>query len=147
MKKLSSALLMLTAACGQHPKVGGAVQPTTFIDTKSVTKVTNKLTELCSRKGLMIDETTNNSVICSASANSIAQMLMTTKGGTEVRSRVRMTVFPVNNQIKVVANAWYESQNFYGKTDRNNAGDANSNAEVQSMLDEAKVELDGKVRR
>ena len=147
MRTALLTLLLITTACTQHPKVSGALQPATSIDTKNITKVTNKLTELCSRSGLTIDETTSNSVTCSASADAVAQFFMSSTGGTEVRTRMRMNAFIVKDQTKVVANGWYERQNFYGKTDRTPANNSDANAQMQRLLDQAKLELDGKARK
>ncbi len=138
--------LLAVCACTQHPKVNrGNMQPVTFINTKNASKVINAVLDECSSKGLMVEQTGNNSVICSGDASMAAKFLYSTRGGTDVETKMRITTIPVDGKTKVIANAWSETQNIYGQTKRHPATYANE--DLQRLLDRLKTKMDGEVRK
>ncbi len=133
------------AACTQHPKVSAsAIPPVTFIEKSTPQAVIDKVMEICSSKGLTIEDSSQNAVVCSADSHAAAQFFLGTVGGTTVISKMRVSAFKSGNQVKAVASGWYETQNIYGQMQRTPTSDSK---ELQVILDQVKREVDGGIRK
>lgn len=147
---MKKPLMMLTCAlsltaCTTNPKVAAMAQPATVIHVKSTAKVISKLSELCDRAGLRIDESNANNVTCSQESGVLAQALFGTKYGTAVRTTVRFNAFPVDHGIRVVANSSMGNQTAFGQNNTTDLGNGGvMSQQMQTILDEAKKELEGK---
>ena len=141
-----TVLLLLTTACTTHPKVAAMAQPATVIKTKDTSRVIGKLAEICDRNGLQIDSSNNNTLVCSQQSSIMAQALLGTKYGTDVRSTVRFSAFPVSNAgTRVVGYMAMGNQTALGQNKTMDMGaGGHMGSQVQSMLDRARIELEGK---
>ena len=140
-----ATLIMLTTSCAQN-KVGAITQPATVINTKNTAKVIAKLSEICDRNGLQIDNTGTHNVTCSQQSPVLAQGLLGTKYGTEVRSVVKFNAFPVgNSDTRVVGYVSMGNQTAFGQNNMMDMGPGGQmGAQVQRMLDQAKKEIEKK---
>lgn len=139
-------IVFLAAACTTHPKVAAMTQPAMVFKTKDTSSVIAKLAEICDRKGLQIDSSSNNGLVCSQQSSVMAQALLGTKYGTDVRSTVRFNAFPVSNAgTRVVGYMAMGNQTAFGQNKTTDMGTGGKmGAQVQSMLDRARLELEGK---
>lgn len=146
MKKFAALTLLsllLSGCVTTGDKVAAVTSPAVFIKSDSPQIVINKITELCDRRGLMIDESVPNGVTCSMEGSFMAQAFLGTAYGTPVRGCVRFNAFPVKGSgIKVVGNAWHETQNAFGQTQKIQTNAANTRESMQSLMNEAKAELE-----
>ncbi len=115
-----------------------------IINTKSQATVVNKMTEICDRNRLTIDETTQRSVTCSQEGNAFQQVLMKTRYGTPVQNKYKFTSFPLSGKTKVTATAWAETQNAFGQLNKIDMTKANGAQGLQAWLDTAKAEIEQK---
>lgn len=134
----------LLSACTTNPKVAAISKPAIVVAGKNADSVIAKMTEICDRNDLTIEDRSNGSLVCSKDAPLGAQLLLGTDYGTDVKSHVRFNAFPVDGGIKVVAYAWYETQNAFGQTNKVDINGGASRGQIQTMLDQAKAELGGK---
>lgn len=142
---ITVALAVILVGCTQTPKIAAIVKPATVIRTASLERVISKLAELCDRNSLRIDNTDAHSISCSQEAPMMAQVLLGTRYGTTVRSKVKFTAFKVASGVRVTGYQWLENQTAYGQnktTDLSSSPDANRT--VQVMLDEARREIEGR---
>ena len=130
--------------CTSNPKVSGTARPATIINTKNAGTVIQKLTELCDRNGMFIEESAASSVTCSKEAPIAAQVFLQTAYGTPLQSKVRFNAFPVQGGIKVATNVWYETQNAFGQVDRTDINGGRGQEMLYRILDQAKSELENK---
>ncbi len=139
-------LILLTAACTTHPKVGAVTQPATVIKTKDTNRIIGKLSEICDRHGLQIDSSSSNNLICSQQSPILAQALLGTKYGTDVRSVVRFNAFPVGAAgTRVVGYMSMGNQTVFGQSKTTDMGTGGKmGTQVQFMLDQARKELEAK---
>ena len=138
--------ILLASACTTHPKIAAVSQPAMVFKTKDTARVLGKLAEICDRNGLQIDSSSNNSLVCGQQSSIMAQALLGTKYGTDVRSTVRFSAFPVSNAgTRVVGYMAMGNQTALGQNKTMDMGTGGKmGAQVQSMLDRARVELEGK---
>lgn len=143
---LISASLLILTACTTNPKVGAMTQPATVINTKKPSQIIYKLNELCDRRSMQIESSSDTSVTCSERSSTMARMLFSTKYGTEVRTTYKFNVFPVGDGgVRVVANIAVGNQTAFGQ---NHSYDFTTGTEMsrtaQAMLDQAKNEIERK---
>lgn len=146
-KRLYAAiLLLLTSACTTHPKVDGMTQPATVIKTKDTARVIGKLAEICDRNGFQVEGSSSNNLSCSQQSPVLAQALLGTKYGTYVRSIIKFSVFPVGEGgTRAVGYMSMGNQTAFGQNNMTDLGaGGKAGAQVQRMLDQARVELEGK---
>lgn len=145
MKKIIPVFICaaLLSACTQHPKVEAMSQPSVLINTKNTKQIINKLTEICDRERLQIDNSDAHSVNCSREAPILAQAFLGTRYGTNVRSRIRFTVISLNTTTKVVGKAWFENQTAFGQTRTNEVEGGDTYSVLYRMLQQAKQEIEG----
>ncbi len=137
--------LLLTSACTAHPKVAGMSQSATVIKTKDTARVIGKLAEICDRNGFQVEASSTNNLSCSQQSPLLAQALLGTKYGTEVRSMIKFSVFPVGNDgTRAVGYMSMGNQTAFGQNNVTDLGaGGKSGAQVQRMLDQARSELEG----
>lgn len=139
---ISSVALALLAGCATEPRLEGLVHATTVIEGTTIPAVINKLTELCDRHHVQIDESTDNSVTCSQEGAVMAQVLLSTRYGSGVRERIKFTAFAIApGRIKVTPQQWFENQTAYGQVQRNNIN-VPADGPAQQILNTAKAELE-----
>lgn len=138
-------LAISLTACVSTPKVPGqgADRPTAIINTKSTAAVVQKLTELCDRNGMFIEDSGASSVTCSKDAPMAAAVFLQTAYGTPLKSRVRFNTFPVQGGIKIATNVWYETQNALGQIDRTDINGGRGQEVLHRILRQAKTEIEG----
>lgn len=134
------AAIMLSA-CTQNPKVDVISKPAIVVSGKSTERVLAKIAEICDRQDLIIDDRTSSSVVCSKDAPLGAQVLLSTRYGTDVKSRVRFNAFTIDSGVKVSANAWYDTQNAFGQTNKVDINGGPAREQIQSILNQVKSEL------
>ncbi|MEM8445423.1 hypothetical protein Q4R95_19020, partial [Morganella morganii] len=105
-------------------------------------KVRNALIFYCNEKGLMVLQADTGSVICgkqqSGGAAILSQFAIGNSYSTAPMSKVRFTVSPINDDVKVWADMWVETQMATGQVQQMSVTDNASKNVIQQRLDELK---------
>jgi hypothetical protein len=144
MRKFLLLLPIMLTACATNPGATQATPPVSVISAKKPQTVIDKAADICLRNNLIIDQTSDTTVICSREAPAMAQALFGTRYGTSVRNKIQVNAFSSEGQTKAVLREWMESQNAFGQ---NRTLEMNSPANFywgQSFLDAVKTEVEGK---
>ncbi len=127
------------AGCTPQPVVPN---PQTIVYKANATKIRNAITRVCDESQLQIEQQTDTSVLCSATADTGAQFVYGYKYGSDVMVKYQFTWFTTGDGgIKINGNPWFESQNVYGMNNRNQA--AHLKTWAQGALNTVKERLDG----
>lgn len=145
MKKLIILMPLALGACTTFPQVESMARPATVIEISNKQAVLDKIVELCDRNGLQIDNTEASSVTCSRQSSMATQVLLGTKYGTALRTRTQFNVFPISKgKIKVAPRSWAENQNAFGQINTTEMDTAVVRQYTQTILDQARTELEKK---
>lgn len=105
-------------------------------------KVKDALVNYCNSRGLIIYNADNSSVICGKELEGgsavFGQMLIGNAYSTTPVSKVRFTIAQVNNDTKVWADMWMETQMAMGQVQQMAITDNASKNTIQQRLDELK---------
>jgi len=124
MKKLLctvAAVLMLsgcaTASSGTPAVPAGPLQAE--IRGKSKEDIADKISALCYGYGFSIQESSSNAVICSRRSSTMAQLMFSTKYGSDVESKLKMNIMKIGEDtIMVQPETWLESMNGFGAVNK-----------------------------
>lgn len=147
MNKFSGFVLLvavssvLTGCVTQEP---GLVKPTTSgypeetLAGTSVEQVKARIMDVCASRGVLVQETGSNHVVCGRTMTGgdavLAQFLIGNSYSTTPERKVRFTVFQMGQNVRVTAQQWMETQMAFGQMRRT---ELNSNAQrndIQRML-------------
>lgn len=144
MKNLIILLSLSLTACTQFPQVE-ATRPVSFIQTSNKQAVLDKITEVCDRNGLQIDESTASSVTCSQLSSLGTQILLGTKYGTDVRTRTQFTLVPMaKGKIKISPRSWAENETAFGQTKKTEMNTSAVWQSTQQILNQVRAEIERK---
>ena len=109
----------------------------TFMNT-SVAKVRNKLIAACDSHGIMVSESTENSVLCGKEMSGgdavLAQVLIGNSYSTTPRDKIRFTIYQAGKNVKVSGHEWIETQMAFGQMHQVELNGNNQFNSVQRML-------------
>jgi len=84
--------------------------------------VRSKIFEGCSSRGIPIQDTSGNQVVCGKTMEGgeaiMAQMLIGNSYSTTPELKVRFIIYQLDSNVKVTAQQWIESQMAYGQVRR-----------------------------
>lgn len=131
-----TTVLALTACQTTMPL---QTNPETIVYNSSVKKVRNAVANACVNRQLFVESQTDNSVVCSQEAGSLAQVWFGTKYGSGVSAKAQFNIIEVQDKaIKVVGRGWFENQNAYGGIKRNYMDNGQMPQQIQTILDDVK---------
>jgi len=133
-------LVFVLSACASEPLIKQTVSgnaEAVFKDT-SIEEVRSKLVASCSMRGLMVEESSNNRVICGKTLTGgnavIASLTVGTKYSTDPVHKASFVLFSTGSDTMVVATQWIESQTAYGQTRRQELTSNKQKNDLQSFL-------------
>lgn len=148
MKKFVAALLVsvfVTGCASQVPlkKQTASGKPEGFYQNTDKEKVKDALVNFCNNKGLMIFGADNSTVICGKQQEGgnaiLTQALIGNSYSTPPVVKVRFSISQINNDVKVWADMWVETQMAMGQMQQMQDNSNESRNVIQQRLDELKV--------
>lgn len=137
---LIASVLFVSACVAQEPRIkntSSGYPEATFMNT-SVSKVRNKLIAACDSHGIMVSESTENSVICgkemSGGQGVLAQVLIGNSYSTTPQDKIRFTIYQAGKNVKVSAHEWIETQMAFGQMHQMELNSNNQFNSVERML-------------
>lgn len=140
MKKIILALGLTTFLLGCAAPVERMAQtpsgrPEVVFSTRSAAAVSEKLVGLCASKGILVQKSASNEVVCGGTMTGgdavLAQILIGNSYSTTPERYVRFTIFPYQGKTRVQAYQWVETQMAFGQVNKN---ELNGNAQFNDIL-------------
>lgn len=130
------------SACAVQPVT--VSRPETIVYGGSNTKIRNAIARACDEVQLHIEQQSENSVTCGREAGMGAQIAYQYGNGSAVQMKYQFNWFEAGDGgTKVTGNAWYEAQNAFGASERNNGGSTALAQSAQAMLNKVKARVEG----
>lgn len=140
---MTCAIILCVSGCaGQDPlkKQTASGKPEALYKNTQKAQVKDRLTELCSSTGFMISESTDATLTCSKQQEGgqaiLSQALIGNAYSTTPVSKTRFTLAQVNNDTKVWADMWVETQMAFGQMQQVPITNNNVRNQVQDALDQ-----------
>ena len=143
MKKLITIIastLVLTACAHQQAllKSTSSGYPEGIFPNSNVEAVRSKLIDGCSSKGILVQETNGNQVVCGKTMEGgdavLAQMIVGNSYSTTPERKIRFVIYQSGTDVRVTAQQWMESQMAFGQIRRQELNSNNQKNNVQQLL-------------
>lgn len=119
-------------------------RPEVTFPTRNLALVSEKLVGLCAQKGILVQKSEMNEVICGGTMEGgsaiLAQMMIGNSYSTTPSQLVRFTIFPYQSGTRVQAYQWIETQMAFGQVNRS---EMNSASQFNSIM-QALISVGGK---
>ncbi len=146
MKKIlfSICVLVLVGCADQQPLAKPTVsgKPEGFYQNTTKEKVKDALVNYCNNKGLMVFSAETSSVVCGKQQEGgnavLTQALIGNAYSSTPVAKVRFTISQLNNDVKVWADMWVETQMAMGKMQQMPDTSNQAKNTIQQRLDELK---------
>ena len=143
MKRLILIFCLLFLASGCAPQQA-LIKPTasgypegTFRNS-TVDTVRSILIDGCSSKGLLVQESGGNQVVCGKTMAGgdavLAQMIVGNSYSTTPERKIRLIIYQSGDDVKVTAYEWIESQMAFGQMRRQELKSNNQKNDIQQFL-------------
>lgn len=139
---LAFGLVMLLSACVSDQAL---IKPTSsgyaegVFKNETLDSVKNKLIGACSKGGAMIEEVSDNLVVCSKVMDGtkalFAQALIGNSSSTRPIGKIRFVMYSENSVVNVTADQWIETQMALGQVRRVELNSHASQNALQTILD------------
>lgn len=131
----------LTGCVTQEPalvKPTSSGYPEEVLASTSVEQVKSRIMDVCASRGVLVQETGSNHVVCGRTMTGgdavLAQFLIGNSYSTTPERKVRFTMFQMGQNVRVTAQQWIETQMAFGQMRRTELnGNAHRN-DIQRML-------------
>lgn len=147
MNKFSVLVLLvvvsaaLTGCVTQEP---GLLKPTTSgypeetLAGTSVEQVKARIMDVCASRGVLVQETGSNHVVCGRTMTGgdavLAQFLIGNSYSTTPERKVRFTIIQMGQNVRVTAQQWIETQMAFGQMRRTELNGNAQRNDIQRML-------------
>lgn len=144
MKKLLSAMVagMLLSGCAHETPLNKQTQsgkPEGIYKNETKDKVQSALVSMCNSKGFMVYGADQNSVVCGKQMDGMsgvmAQALIGNAYSTPPIYKTRFTISQINNDTKVWADMWIETQMAMGQLQQMPVDSNDVKNNIQQALD------------
>ncbi|WP_312805560.1 hypothetical protein [Atlantibacter hermannii] len=139
---ISIALLSGCAATPALKKQTASGKPEGIYSHTTTELVQSALVTRCNEKGFIVLESTASNVVCAKETQGggavMAQLLVGNAYSTTPQSKIRFSIGKVNDDVKVWADAWIESQMPGGQVNQMPVTSNDVRNSIQSGLDELK---------
>ena len=100
--------------------------------------VKSKLMEGCSNKGILVQDTQPNSIVCGKRMTGneafLATLLIGNKYSTPPERKIRFIIYQKGQNVRVTAQQWIEVQMAFGQIRREELNSNNQRNEIQEFL-------------
>lgn len=137
---LLCAIVLLTSCIAQQPLIKNTQSgyPEGLFRNVEIETVRSKIIEGCTSQGFMVIESSPNQIVCGTSMKGsdavLAQMAIGNSYSTTPQRKIRFTIYKIENDIKVVAQEWIESQMAFGQINIQELKSNNQRNSVQNFL-------------
>ena len=133
------SILALSACETVQPiKTTASGRPEAIFYGETAESVSNKIATGCMNKGLLIKDTSSSMVVCGKTMEGgeavFAQMLVGNSYSTTPEHNIRFSIVQINDDVKVVAYQWIESQMAFGQINRQELNSGKQFNDVQGFL-------------
>lgn len=138
MKKIMFFILISLVGCA--PEVARIAEtpsgrPEVTFDTTNIGTVVEKITNRCATKGLLVQSSTPNEVVCGGQISGddalLATLLMGNAHSTPPEQFIKFTIFKSGSKIRVQAYQWIQTQMAFGQI---NKQELNGSAQFNQTL-------------
>ena len=143
IKKLAT-LVIAVSILGGCVKQQALIKPTSsgypegVFRNASLEKAKGKILDGCVRHGLMVSEATSNQVVCEKTMTGgdavLAQMLVGNSYSTTPVRKLRFIMYKLNQDVKVTAQEWFQSQMVFGQVNKQELKSNNQRNDIQNFL-------------
>lgn len=134
------SVLLVSSCAPQEARIkttGSGYPEGTFMNT-TVARVRNKLIAACDSHGIMVSESTDNSVVCGKEMSGgqavLAQVMIGNSYSTTPQDKIRFTIYQLGKNVKVSGHEWIETQMAFGQMQQMELNGNNQFNGVQRML-------------
>ncbi len=104
----------------------------------TVDVVRSKLLDGCSSKGILVQETNENQIVCAKTMEGgeamLATMLVGNSYSTPPQRKFRFIIYQFGSDVKVTAQQWIESQMAFGQLRKEELNDNKQKNDIQQFL-------------
>lgn len=137
---LVSIILVVVGCAAQQTliKPTASGYPEGSFSNTSVEEVRSKLIDGCSSRGIFVQDTVGNQVVCGKTMEGmdavLGSLVVGNKYSTTPERKIRFVIFQSGADVKVTAQQWIESQMAFGQIRRQELKNNNHNNDVQQFL-------------
>jgi len=137
---VACVILVLTGCVTQQPLVKNTSSgyPEGIFSNATAEEVRSKIIDGCTSRGIMVQETTGNQIVCGKTMEGmdavLGSLVVGNKYSTTPERKIRFVIFQNGSDVKVTAQQWIESQMAFGQVRRQELKNNNHINDVQQFL-------------